>query len=52
LCCPCASGLEAKGFVDKGYTTMILFYFVGSAIVGMICVQIGVSLARLGHSRE
>lgn len=44
-------GLEAKGFVDKGDTTMILLYFVGSAIVGMICVQIGVFLARLGKER-
>jgi CrcB protein len=45
-------GLEAKGFVDKGDTTMILFYFVGSAIVGMICVQIGVSLARIGQTKS
>ncbi len=44
-------GLEARGFVDKGDTTMLLLYFVGSAVVGMICVQFGVSLARLGQSK-
>ncbi len=39
-------GLESKGFLDKGDITMLLIYWVGSAIVGMICVQIGVLLAR------
>ncbi|MCC5610431.1 fluoride efflux transporter CrcB [Nostoc sp. CHAB 5834] len=39
-------GLESKGFLDKEDMTMLLIYWVGSAIVGMICVQIGVLLAR------
>ncbi|BBD64392.1 CrcB protein [Nostoc commune NIES-4072] len=39
-------GLESKGFLDKEDITMLLIYWVGSAIVGMICVQIGVLLAR------
>jgi CrcB protein len=44
-------GLESKSFVDKGDTTMILIYFLGSAVVGMICIQIGVFLARSGLSK-
>ncbi|MGE5660485.1 MAG: fluoride efflux transporter CrcB [Actinomycetota bacterium] len=44
-------GLEAKGFLDKGDITTLLIYWVGSAVVGMICVQIGVSLARAGFPR-
>ena len=39
-------GLESKGFLDKGDITTLLVYFVGSAIVGMIGIQIGVLLAR------
>ncbi|MBW4538943.1 MAG: fluoride efflux transporter CrcB [Myxacorys chilensis ATA2-1-KO14] len=39
-------GLESKGFLDKGDITMLLIYWVGSAIVGMIGVQMGVFLAR------
>lgn len=39
-------GLESKGFLDKGDITMLLIYWVGSAIMGMIGVQIGVFLAR------
>ncbi|MEH1866928.1 MAG: fluoride efflux transporter CrcB [Nostoc sp.] len=39
-------GLESKGFLDKGDITMLLIYFVGSAIAGMIGIQIGVLLAR------
>ena len=39
-------GLESRGFLDKGDITTLLIYFVGSAIVGMIGVQIGVLLAR------
>ena len=39
-------GLEARGFLDKGDITTLLIYFVGSAIVGMIGIQIGVLLAR------
>lgn len=39
-------GLESKVFLDKGDITMLLIYWVGSAIVGMIGVQMGVFLAR------
>jgi CrcB protein len=45
-------GLESKGFLDKGDMTMLLIYWVGSAIVGMICVQLGVSLARAGFPKS
>ncbi len=44
--------LESKGFLDKGAITTMLIYFVGSAILGMIGVKIGVSLARLGFPRQ
>ena len=39
-------GLESKAFLDKGDITTLSIYFVGSAIVGMIGIQIGVLLAR------
>ncbi|MBG1242265.1 fluoride efflux transporter CrcB [Nostoc sp. NZL] len=45
-------GLESKGFLDKGDITTLLIYWVGSAIVGMICVQIGVLLARASVQRS
>jgi len=45
-------GLESKGFLDKGDMTTLLIYWVGSAIVGMICVQIGVTLARSGFPKS
>jgi fluoride exporter len=41
-------GLETNGFLTKGDTTTMLIYFVGSAVVGMIAVQVGVLLARAG----
>lgn len=41
-------GLEANGFLAKGDTQTMFLYFFGSAVVGMICVQIGVLLARAG----
>jgi CrcB protein len=41
-------GLEARGFLDQGDITTLLIYWVGSAAVGMIFVQIGVLLARSG----
>ncbi|MEH2323628.1 MAG: fluoride efflux transporter CrcB [Nostoc sp.] len=37
--------LESKNFLDKGDIIMLLIYFVGSAIAGMIGIQIGVLLA-------
>lgn len=39
-------GLESKAFLDKGDITTLSIYFVGSAIAGMIGIQIGVLLAR------
>ena len=39
-------GLESKAFLDKGDITTLSIYFVGSAIVGMIGIQLGVLLAR------
>lgn len=39
-------GLETNGFLAKGDTQTMFLYFFGSAVVGMICVQIGVLLAR------
>ena len=39
-------GLESKGFLDKSDVTMLAIYFIGSAIAGMIGIQIGVLLAR------
>jgi CrcB protein len=39
-------GLETNSFLVKGDITTLLIYFVGSAILGMIGVQIGVLLAR------
>jgi len=39
-------GLESITFLDKGNITTMLIYFVGSAIAGMIGIQIGVLLAR------
>ena len=45
-------GLESRGFLDKGDISTLLIYFVGSAIVGMIGVQIGVLLARASSRRS
>ena len=39
-------GLESRAFLDKGDIATLSIYFVGSAIVGMIGIQIGVLLAR------
>ncbi len=39
-------GLESRAFLDKGDITTLSIYFVGSAIAGMISIQIGVLLAR------
>lgn len=47
-----AYGLESKNFLDKGNVTMLLVYFIGSAIAGMIGVQIGVLLARASARQD
>lgn len=41
-------GLEANGFLAQGDTQTMFLYFFGSAVVGLICVQIGVLWARAG----
>ncbi len=41
-------GLETKSFLDKGDSTAFLLYFVGSAIVGMVGIRLGVLSARIG----
>jgi fluoride exporter len=38
-------GLEAKEFLDRGETASFLIYFVGSAIAGLIGIQLGVLVA-------
>jgi CrcB protein len=43
--------LEAKDFWDRGDITIFLAYTVGSAIAGLIGIQIGVLLARAGKSK-
>jgi CrcB protein len=39
-------GLESNSFLVKGDMKALFIYFVGSAIAGMIGIQIGVLLAR------
>ncbi|MDX2255253.1 MAG: CrcB family protein [Pseudanabaenaceae cyanobacterium bins.39] len=39
-------GLEAREFLIRGDFAMLLIYFIGSAIAGMIGIYIGVCLAR------
>ena len=45
-------GLESKAFLDKGDIATLSIYFVGSAIVGMIGIQIGVLLARASAQKS
>lgn len=40
-------GLETFNLLDKGNTTIALIYWLGSMIVGMIAVQLGVTLGSL-----
>jgi CrcB protein len=40
-------GLETFTLVDKGDTTVALIYWLGSMLVGMLGVQLGVILGRL-----
>jgi CrcB protein len=44
-------GLEAKSFLDHDNMTMLLIYWAGSAIVGMVSIQLGVLLARSGTQK-
>lgn len=43
-------GLETFTLVDKGNTTVALVYWLGSMIVGMIAVQLGVTLGNLNSN--
>jgi CrcB protein len=45
-------GLETNNFLTKGNITTMLIYGIGSAIAGMICLQIGVVLARANVRRS
>ena len=45
-------GLESRAFLDKGDITTLSIYFIGSAIVGMIGIQIGVLLARASAQKS
>ena len=45
-------GLESRAFLDKGDITTLSIYFVGSAIVGMIGIQLGVLLARASAQKS
>ena len=45
-------GLESSEFLDKCDITMLLVYFVGSAIAGMIGIQTGVLLARINNQQS
>ena len=45
-------GLESRAFLDKGDITTLSIYFVGSAIIGMIGIQIGVLLARANTQKS
>ncbi len=42
-----AYGLETFTQIDKGYTTLALLYWLGSMLVGMVGIQLGVILGRL-----
>jgi len=44
-------GLETKILLDQGEPTMLLVYWFGSAIAGIIGVQIGVLLARTSSQK-
>ena len=45
-------GLESRAFLDKGDITTLSIYFIGSAIVGMIGIQLGVLLARASAQKS
>ncbi|OUL35404.1 camphor resistance protein CrcB [Nostoc sp. T09] len=40
-------GLETFTQIDKGNTTVALLYWLGSMVVGMVAVQLGVTLGSL-----
>ncbi|OKH45552.1 camphor resistance protein CrcB [Calothrix sp. HK-06] len=45
-------GLETFTLIDKGNTTVALLYWLGSMLVGMIAVQLGVTLGSLNSKSD
>jgi CrcB protein len=45
-------GLETVGQIDKGATTVALIYWLGSMILGMVAVKLGVMLGSLNSNSE
>ncbi len=45
-------GLETFTQIDKGNTTIALLYWLGSMVIGMLGVQLGVNLGRLNSQPE
>ena len=43
--------LEARDFLEKGNITMLVIYLIGSAIVSMLDIQVGVLLARASNKK-
>jgi CrcB protein len=43
--------LEARDFLEKGNITMLVIYLIGSAIVSMLAIQVGVLLARASNKK-
>lgn len=45
-------GLETFTLIDQGNTAVALAYWLGSMVVGMISVQLGVALGKLGSKSD
>lgn len=45
-------GLETVGLIDKGATIIALAYWLGSMILGMVAVKLGVFLGSLNSNSE
>jgi CrcB protein len=45
-------GLDTFTLVDKGQITVALIYWLGSMLVGMLAIQLGVTLGRLSSRSE
>jgi CrcB protein len=45
-------GLETFTQIDKGNTTIALIYWLGSMLVGMLAIQLGVTLGRLSSQSK
>lgn len=42
-------GLDTANLLRTGSLTIASFYWAGSAVLGIVCLQLGVILARLGQ---